>query len=87
MKKGFLIVLLVLSFCVGCQSSDTKKPYTYRNRKVGVNFPPLHPNCRSTTSAWVSEELLAKITRTAKDENGNVYQIPGKMTYREWEKE
>ena len=34
----------------------------------------------------MSEELLAKITRSAKDENGNVYQIPGNMTYREWEK-
>ncbi len=59
---------------------DTHEPYTYKNKKLGVNFPPLHPNCRSTTSAWVSEELLAKITRTAKDENGNVYQIPGTMT-------
>ena len=64
---------------------DTKKPYTYKNRKLGVNFPPLHPNCRSTTCAWVNEELLATITRSAKDENGNVYQIPGNMTYREWE--
>jgi SPP1 gp7 family putative phage head morphogenesis protein len=33
---------------VTCQELDGKK-FKLKNKEIGVNYPPMHPNCRSTT--------------------------------------
>lgn len=52
----------------------------------GKNYPPMHPNCRSTTVCDFPEEehKKGKTTRVAKDEDGRVYEVPADMTYRQW---
>ena len=74
-----------------CQNHDgnidpkTKEEYTYENKKVGENFPPLHPFCRSTISARLDPDFEARMTRLARDPvTGKNYRVPYNMTYTEW---
>jgi SPP1 gp7 family putative phage head morphogenesis protein len=54
--------------------------------RVGVNLPPMHPNCRSTTSGVTDPEALAKAERLARDpQTGETEHVPGSMTYRQWQ--
>lgn len=53
--------------------------------EVGVNAPPMHPNCRSTTIADIGS--LAQQQRRAKDAAGNSILVPANMSYSEWKKE
>lgn len=53
--------------------------------KVGVNFPPLHPWCRSTTIQVLSDKWIQTMTRTIRDPiTGEVAVMPASMTYKEW---
>lgn len=67
-----------------CRSLD-RKVFLVKDRKTGVNSPPMHPWCRSTTIAVISEELLNKMTRRARDPvTGKVLMIPANVSYQEW---
>ncbi|MEG1525697.1 MAG: colicin D domain-containing protein [Clostridia bacterium] len=69
----------------GLIDPDTGKPYTYANRKDGINFPPLHPWCRSCEAPVVDEYTLDGLTRPAKDpETGKIIRIPASMTDQQW---
>ena len=71
----------------GLKDPDTGKSYTYAARRAGVNFPPLHPWCRSIEAPYIDKNTLADITRPAKDPiTGEFIQMPTKMTYPEWHK-
>lgn len=48
----------------------------------GVNYPPLHVNCRSTTIPVYDDETQGE--RTARNPEGKTYSVPGDMTYKEW---
>lgn len=50
--------------------------------KVGVNFPPMHPNCRSTTIPHFEDDDGE--VRVARDEDGNTIKVPRKMTQEEY---
>lgn len=49
---------------------------------VGVNFPPMHPNCRSTTIPHFDDE--ESLERVARDENGKTITVPRKMTQEQY---
>ena len=49
---------------------------------VGVNFPPMHPNCRSTTIPKFKDQEVEE--RVARDENGHTIKVPRKMTQEEY---
>lgn len=68
-----------------CQEMDGKR-FKVADAVPGKNFPPMHPNCRSTTVCAFPEEdgKKGKTTRVAKDEDGRVYEVPADMTYKEW---
>lgn len=67
-----------------CRELDGKV-YLVKEQKVGVNCPPMHPFCRSTTVAEFSEELMKDMTRRARDPaTGKSITIPASMTYKEW---
>lgn len=54
--------------------------------KIGLNAPPLHCNCRSTTVPWFDDEFTADETRAAREAGDTGYkQVPSNMTYKEWE--
>lgn len=56
-----------------------------KDREVGINYPPLHPFCRSTTIPYL-EGVNEMMKRVASDTEGNVYEIPATMNYDEWYK-
>jgi SPP1 gp7 family putative phage head morphogenesis protein len=64
-----------------CASTDTLK-FKYKDREQGRNYPPLHPNCRSTTRPFVGDEYEPK-TRKARDVNGDPITIKS-VSYKEW---
>ena len=64
-----------------CQSLDNQV-FKIDDAKAGVNLPPMHPNCRSTTIMHDAEEPLKE--RIAKDENGKSIYVPGNMSYKQW---
>lgn len=67
-----------------CQRMDGKK-FKVKDRQPGKNCHPMHPWCRSTTIAYLNDEVLSKLKRRARDpETGQLYQIPANMTYKQW---
>jgi len=71
----------------GIKDPDTGKFYTYATRKAGVNFPPLHPWCRSIEAPYIDKSTLAEITRPARNPITNeIIQISANMSYQEWHK-
>ncbi len=48
-----------------CRNHDGKE-YLVSDAKVGINYPPLHPNCRSTTTPLFDGELARKPKTTRK---------------------
>ncbi len=68
-----------------CQEMDGKR-FPVRDAVPGKNYPPMHPNCRSTTVCAFPEEDDKKnrTTRVAKDIDGTVYEVSADLTYKEW---
>ncbi|MCY9523623.1 phage head morphogenesis protein, partial [Paenibacillus larvae] len=60
------------------------KVFLLSEKKEGVNFPPLHPRCRSTTVAFFDDETGV---RAAKGKNGKTYYVPSDLNYAEWYKQ
>lgn len=50
--------------------------------KVGVNFPPMHPNCRSTTVPHFADQEVEE--RVARDDEGRTIKVPRRMTQEEY---
>lgn len=65
-----------------CRSMDGKV-FNLNDKEVGVNYPPLHPHCRSTVVPYFDDEIDPG-ERIAKDRGGKVYYVPGNITYQEW---
>lgn len=81
-EKFRFLAMLDLKTSKKCREMDNRV-FDEKDRVPGVNSPPLHPFCRSTTAPVVDEGALA--TRMAKNfETGEYYEIPASMTYDEW---
>lgn len=69
-----------------CGALDMRR-FPVKDARPGVNFPPMHPNCRCTTMPDMSEQVIAKIKRAARDPaTGKSITVPGDMSYAEWHK-
>lgn len=67
-----------------CRNLDGKT-FSVKDAQPGKNYPPMHPWCRSTTIAWIPDQLRARMKRTARDPiTGRNYKVPANMTYNEW---
>lgn len=67
-----------------CQDLDGEH-FDEADREIGINSPPMHPRCRSTTAPYFDD---METTRFARDmETGKGYTIPGNISYKEWEKQ
>lgn len=67
-----------------CQQHDNKV-YNTDEAVSGVNYPPLHPWCRSTTIAHDDDIDYSKLERRARNpETGKVEYVPADMSYKEW---
>lgn len=70
-----------------CRQLDGKH-FKVKDAMPGKNYPPMHPNCRSTTVCWFpgEEEKKKQTQRIAKDGDGKYYEVPADMTYKKWSK-
>lgn len=63
-----------------CRGEDGKV-YDTDKAVTGVNYPPFHIFCRTTTVPYYGSP---KGTRVARDLEGRSYKVPASMTYKEW---
>ena len=68
-----------------CRDLDGKVFPTSKS-EPGVNFPPMHPRCRSTTMVYVNQDTLANLKRRAKNKNGKPIVLDKFITYQQWVK-
>lgn len=67
-----------------CQEHDNQV-YDRDKATPGVNYPPMHPWCRSTTVGYDEDADYSKLKRRARNpETGKVEYVPADMTYKEW---
>ena len=66
-----------------CQRYDNKV-IDLKDKQEGVNFPPLHPNCRSTTRAYMGEEIEKTLKRRARNPITGENEIIDNMSYKDW---
>lgn len=69
-----------------CRGLDGRV-FDVADAQPGVNMPPMHPFCRSTTVPYVpNEEFDATDTRAARNGAGETYRVPASMKYPDWYK-
>lgn len=61
-----------------CQELDMKS-FPLKDAKIGENYPPMHPNCRSTTMADTRP-----LKRVARGADGKNYEVDGNLSYKDW---
>lgn len=67
-----------------CQEHDNKV-YDRDKATPGVNYPPMHPWCRSTTIAYDEDADYSKLKRRARNPvTGKTELVPADMSYKEW---
>ncbi|WP_236915686.1 minor capsid protein [Clostridium sp. Cult2] len=66
-----------------CRSEDGKI-YDIDDYNTGVNAPPYHPFCRTTTVPYYDDEDYSEDTRAARNIEGKTYKVPANMKYKEW---
>lgn len=67
---------------ITCQDLDGKV-FDVSDAQPGVNFPPMHVYCRSTTIPHYDDNIKERVAR---DEDGKTYEVPEDITYPEWQK-
>lgn len=71
-----------------CKSLDGKV-FLLKEAQVGINYPPMHANCRSATTPYFEpDEIDSKFEESKRvaRKNGKLYEVPASMSYKEWEK-
>lgn len=66
-----------------CQEKDGQH-FPVDKIQVGINYPPFHPNCRTTTIKY--REDYGDRTRMAKNKDGKNVKVPLGMKYEDWKK-
>lgn len=54
-----------------CRNLD-KKRFKVSDAEVGVNYPPMHPNCRSTTQLVLDEDFVQDVKEDSKNKAQNI---------------
>lgn len=68
-----------------CRAQDGKK-YKCSEAVTGVNSPPFHWHCRTTTIPYIEDGEIGK--KIARDPiTGKNYEVPADMKYKEWHKQ
>lgn len=69
--EKYEFIALGASACEECRKLDGKH-FKVRDRMPGENAPPMHPNCRCSTAAWIDDEEYEKWLEGK--EKGNSYE-------------
>jgi SPP1 gp7 family putative phage head morphogenesis protein len=67
-----------------CRSMDGKV-FKVKDSQVGVNTPPFHPRCRTTTIPYFQDEDYEGLERAARGSDGKTYYVPANITYEQWQ--
>lgn len=65
-----------------CRDMDGKI-FERKDYVIGSTAPPFHPFCRTTTAPYFDDANDS--VRAARNNDGEYYEVPANMTYREWE--
>lgn len=65
-----------------CRDLD-HEVFDIKDAQAGVNYPPMHPRCRSTTAPYT---VALEGTRTARDMINNEVKVDKPLNYKEWHK-
>lgn len=65
-----------------CRDLD-HEVFDIKDAQAGVNYPPMHPRCRSTTAPYTG---AMEGTRTARDMFNNEVKVDKSLNYKEWHK-
>lgn len=70
-----------------CRDMD-HKDFAVEDYEIGVNAPPFHPFCRSTTAPYFErddiDEMFDGPVRAARNPKEKTYYVPADMTYKAW---
>ena len=66
-----------------CREMDGEH-YPVKDMQPGLNAPPFHVFCRSTTCPYFDDEFTVNDKRIAKGDDGEYYHVPANMTYKKW---
>lgn len=64
-----------------CQNLDGKI-FEVEKAQIGTNYPPMHPNCRSTTVVYIDDNVESE--RIARGADNKTYKVSSDITYKEW---
>lgn len=84
-KEYIFMATLDTRTSIMCQANDHKK-YKYSEREVGVNYPPLHPNCRSTTRGYIDDEAEKMLKRNSVNPITGKKETINNLNYNQWMK-
>lgn len=85
-EKYQFIATLDNRTCDKCASLDNRV-FNVKDRKTGVNYPPMHANDRCTTVAYFDDDTKEKLKRRARNPvTGRTYIINDDISYNEWRK-
>lgn len=65
-----------------CRDLD-HEVFSIKDAQAGVNYPPMHPRCRSTTAPYTG---ALEGTRSARDMFNNEVKVDKSLNYKEWHK-
>lgn len=83
-ERYMFLAVLDLKTSKKCRELDGKIFYV-DDEEEGVNYPPMHPWCRSTTIEVIEEDYIKKMKRRYRDPVTKRNEIiPEFMTYQEW---
>lgn len=78
------VATLDLKTSAVCRKLDGKV-FPVSEQQPGVNCPPMHPWCRSTTICLIDGMDMANMKRRARDPvTGKTNTVPADMTYQQW---
>ena len=70
--------------CEKCGSLDGKV-FSYKEKKIGVNYPPFCKKCRCITVPYIEADIISE--RAARNpETGKTFYVPSNMTYIDYKK-
>ena len=81
LKQYQFLAVLDLKTSSICREMDNRI-FDLAEKETGINYPPLHVNCRSTTVPYFGDEDVGE--RIARGEDGKYYMIPDNMSYKQW---
>lgn len=80
-EKYQILATLDIKTSKTCRRQDTKV-YDVDKATVGVNYPPFHQFCRTTTVPHYEDGEIT--TRAARGVDGKTYTVPSNINYKEW---